>query len=135
MIDPVVSTARLRLELLDAAGSPWGRRRIVRTFDGLVVGDVEFYGQPEVEGDGVVEVEVGCRLDEGARGYGAATETLGGLLTCTDALGIRVRARVRPDNTAGVRVLAKCGFTALRSGDEDGNLVMARPLPNGSTSG
>jgi [ribosomal protein S5]-alanine N-acetyltransferase len=40
-----------------------------------------------------------------------------------------VRASVEPANTASVRVLAKCGFTQLRGADEDGNLVMARPLP------
>ncbi len=131
LIDPVLTTARLRLELVDAAGTPWGRRRIVRAFDGLVVGDVEFYGPPAPVDDGVVEVEVGGRLDQDARGYGAATEALGGLLGCVDALGVRVRARVRPHDTAGVRVLAKCGFTQLRSGDEDGNLVMVRPLPLG----
>jgi len=129
LIDPVLTTARLRLELLDPAGNPWGRRRIVRAFDGLVVGDVEFYGSPAAEDDGVVEIEVGGRLDQDARGYGAATEALGGLLGCTDALGVRVRARVRPNDTAGVRVLAKSGFTGLRSADEDGNLVMVRPLP------
>jgi ribosomal-protein-alanine N-acetyltransferase len=26
-------------------------------------------------------------------------------------------------------VLAKCGFTELRGADDEGNLVMARPLP------
>jgi hypothetical protein len=26
-------------------------------------------------------------------------------------------------------VLAKCGFTELRGSNEDGHLVMARPLP------
>jgi [ribosomal protein S5]-alanine N-acetyltransferase len=26
-------------------------------------------------------------------------------------------------------VLAKCGFTGLRGADEDGRLVMVRPLP------
>ena len=39
-----------------------------------------------------------------------------------------------PDNTASLRVLAKCGFTELRGSNEDGELVMARPLrsPDGA---
>ena len=36
-----------------------------------------------------------------------------------------------PDNAASIRVLAKCGFTELRGANEDGELVMARPLPAG----
>ena len=63
-----------------------------------------------------------------ARGHGAATEAVRGLLAQTDRLGVRVRASVQPDNTPSVRVLAKCGFTELRGSDEEGNLVMARPL-------
>ena len=39
---------------------------------------------------------------------------------------------MRPDNAPSVRVLAKCGFTDLRGTDEDGSLVMARPLPGGA---
>jgi len=131
VIDSVLSTVRLRLELLDPAGDPWGRRRIVRAFDGLVVGDFEFHGPPETGDDGVTEVEFGCRLDDAARGHGAGTEALRAVLEQTDAIGVRVRGRVAPSNTTAVRVLAKCGFTLLRSGDEDGNLVMARPLPLG----
>ena len=34
-----------------------------------------------------------------------------------------------PDNRASLRVLARCGFTGLRGSDEDGRLVMVRPLP------
>lgn len=115
--------------LVPADGGPWGPRHIVRSFDDLVVGSIGFFGPPEPADDGTPEAEVGYGLVGEARGYGAATEALRGLLAQTDAAGVRVRARVRPANTAGVRVLAKCGFTHLRSGDEDGNLVMARPLP------
>jgi RimJ/RimL family protein N-acetyltransferase len=53
------------------------------------------------------------------------------MLAVTDAAGVRVRAAVRPENRPSVRVLAKCGFTELRGSDEDGQLVMARPLPEG----
>lgn len=161
-LDPVISTPRLRLELvtpeeaagmlagrrrptwhpdyprqddLDAVsmvtsggGEPgWGPRHVVRAFDGLVVGSIGFFGPPEPAPDGVPETEVGYGLVEDARGHGAATEALRGLLEHTDRLGVRLRASVQPDNTASVRVLAKCGFTELRGSDEDGNLVMARP--------
>lgn len=128
MIPGTVTTVRLRLESTDGDG-PWGVRRVVRAFDGLVVGDLEFYGSPEEAEDGVVEVEVAVRLDDAAHGHGAGTEALRGILGATDDAAVRVRARVRPDNRAGLRMLAKCGFTGLRGGDEDGNLVMVRPLP------
>ncbi len=124
-----------RRDDLDAAamiaddGGTWGPRHIVRAFDDLVVGSIGFFGPPQAAEDGIPEVEVGYGLVAEARGFGAATEALQGLLKLMDAGRVRVRARVRPDNTAGVRVLAKSGFTLLRGADEDGNLVMARPLP------
>jgi [ribosomal protein S5]-alanine N-acetyltransferase len=124
-----------RRDDLDAASmvrddsSGWGPRHIVRAFDGLVVGGIGFFGPPTPAEDDVPEVEVGYGLVPEARGHGAVTEALRGLLAQTDRLGVRVRASVAPDNTASVRVLAKCGFTGLRGSDEDGNLVMVRPLP------
>jgi ribosomal-protein-alanine N-acetyltransferase len=168
-IDPVVTTPRLRLELIgpDEAGrmlaghrepswhpdyprpddldgismirrpsapdpAPdlgWGARHVVRAFDGLVVGSIGFFGPPGPAADGVLEAEVGYGLVEDARGHGVASEAVSGLLVHTDRLGVRVRASVAPDNSASVRVLATCGFTQLRGSDEEGNLVMARPLP------
>lgn len=109
--------------------SCWAPRHVVRAFDGLVVGSIGFFGPPQVADDGVPEAEVGYGLVPDARGHGAATEALQGLLRHVDAAGVRVRAAVGPSNTASVRVLAKCGFTGLRGSDEDGNLVMVRPLP------
>ena len=166
-LDPVVSTPRLRLELITpeeasgmlagrrrpewhpdyprrddldavsmiaAASGPdadlsWSPRHVVRAFDGLVVGSIGFFGPPDAGDDGVPETEIGYGLVEDARGRGVATEAVAGLLAHTDRLGVRVRASVAPDNTASVRVLAKCGFTQLRGADDEGNLVMARPLP------
>lgn len=107
---------------------PWGPRHITRTFDGLVFGSVGFFGPPAPAADDIAEVEIGYGLVADARGRGVATEAVRALLARTDALGVRVRASVRPDNAASVRVLAKCGFTDLRGGNEDGELVMARPL-------
>ena len=51
------------------------------------------------------------------------------MLREADRVGVRVRAGVRPENTACLKVLARCGFTQLRGSGEDGELVMVRPLP------
>jgi RimJ/RimL family protein N-acetyltransferase len=104
----------------------WGPRHIVR--DGQAVGSIGFFGPPDDDVE-TPEVEVGYGLVEEARGWGFATEALRALLAETDRLGVRVRASVEPGNTASVRVLAKCGFTELRGSNEDGELVMSRPLP------
>lgn len=106
----------------------WGPRHIVRTFDGVVVGSIGFFGAPAVGPDEVSEAEVGFGLVEDARGHGAAPEALTALLAETDRAGVRVRASVRPENRACLKVLAACGFTQLRGSTEDGELVMVRPL-------
>ncbi|MGZ6753618.1 MAG: GNAT family N-acetyltransferase [Nocardioides sp.] len=113
-------------------GDPGGPRSIVR--GATVLGSIGFFGPPEPHGPGgpdgpVLEAEVGYGLVPEARGWGFATEALRGLLAETDRDGVRVRASVEPGNTASIRVLAKAGFTELRGSDEDGQLVMARPLP------
>jgi ribosomal-protein-alanine N-acetyltransferase len=110
---------------------PWGPRHIVRTFDALVFGSIGFLEPPAPAPDEVPEVEMGYGLVSDARGRGVATEAVRALLVLTDALGVRVRAAVSPDNSASIRVLAKCGFTELRGGNEEGELVMARPLRAG----
>ncbi|GAA1158744.1 GNAT family N-acetyltransferase [Nocardioides aquiterrae] len=109
------------------AGDPWGPRHIVRGTTAL--GSIGFFGPPEDAPDGVPEVEVGYGLVDEAHGWGFATEALTALLAETDRAGVRVRASVAPENKASIRVLAKCGFTELRGSNEDGQLVMARPLP------
>jgi RimJ/RimL family protein N-acetyltransferase len=65
---------------------------------------------------------------EAARGRGYATEALTALVAAAEEAGARVRASVLPDNAPSLRVLATCGFTDLRGSNEDGELVMARPL-------
>jgi RimJ/RimL family protein N-acetyltransferase len=111
----------------------WGQRHIVRNGDGLVVGSIGFFGAPTAAEDEIEEAEVGFGLVEDARGHGAVTEAVRALLEHTDEAGVRVRASVRPENRASLRVLAKCGFTQLRGSTEEGELVMVRPLPaNGS---
>ena len=114
-------------------GDPWGPRHVVRGVTAL--GSIGFFGPPEAAADGVPETEVGYGLVEEARGWGFATEALRGLLAETDRAGVRVRASVAPDNKASIRVLAKCGFTELRGSNEDGELVLARPLPEGHPGG
>ena len=115
-------------------GDPWGPRHLVR--GSTVLGSLGFFGPPTAaEGgndavpDAPPEAEVGYGLVTEARGWGFATEALRAVLAETDRLGVRVRASVGPENRASIRVLAKCGFTELRGADEDGHLVMARPLP------
>jgi ribosomal-protein-alanine N-acetyltransferase len=105
--------------------TPWGPRHIV--LGTLAVGSIGFFGPPEA-GDSP-EVEVGYGLVEEMRGQGLATEALRRVLVETDRVGVRVRARTEPGNRASVRVLAKAGFTELRGSDDEGLLVMARPLP------
>ena len=108
-------------------GDPWAPRHVVRGATAL--GSIGFFGPPEPADDGVPETEVGYGLVDEAHGWGFATEALRGLLVETDRAGVRIRASVAPDNRASIRVLAKCGFTELRGANEDGELVMARPLP------
>jgi ribosomal-protein-alanine N-acetyltransferase len=112
----------------DDPGACWGLRHIVRSFDGMAVGSIGFFGSPAPAPDEVPEAEVGFGLVEEARGHGAVREALGALLEETDRVGVRVRASVRPENRASLRVLAACGFTQLRGSTEDGELVMVRPL-------
>lgn len=109
------------------AGDPWGPRSIVRGTTTL--GSIGFFGAPEPAADGVAETEVGYGLVTEAQGWGFATEALHGLLGLADEAVVRVRASVRPENAASLRVLAKCRFTQLRGANEDGELVMVRPLP------
>ena len=117
--------------MMPATGTePWGPRHIVRAFDGLVVGSIGFFGPPGRRSTSVPEAEVGYGLVEEARGHGAATEALRGLLAEADRLRRPGPGRASaPTTPRSVRVLAKCGFTELRGTDEDGELVMARPLP------
>lgn len=105
---------------------PWASRSVV--WDGVVVGSIGFYGPPVDAQDGVAEAEVGYGLVEAARGHGLMTEALAALVGEAEAAGVRVRASVLPGNVSSIRVLAKCGFTELRGANEDGELVMARPL-------
>lgn len=108
-------------------GDTWAARHVVRGTTTL--GSIGFHGPPEPAADDLLEAEVGFGLVDEAQGWGFATEALTAMLAETDRVGVRVRASVAPENAASIRVLAKCGFTQLRGSNEDGELVMARPLP------
>lgn len=103
-------------------GDPWGPRHVV--LGRQAVGTIGCFGPPVDD-----ETEVGFGLVEEVRGRGLATEALAGLVAETDRIGVRLRAVVAPTNAASLRVLARCGFTDLRGGTDDGELVMARPVP------
>jgi RimJ/RimL family protein N-acetyltransferase len=103
-------------------GDTWGPRHIV--LGTLAVGSIGCFGPP-VDG----ETEVGYGLVEAARGQGLATEALTALAAEADRVGVRLRASVAPDNTASIRVLAKCGFADLRGTTPEGELVMVRRTP------
>lgn len=107
-------------------GDTWGPRHIV--LDRLAVGSIGCFGPP-VDG----ETEVGYGLVEAVRGQGIATEALTALTAEADRAGVRLRASVAPDNTASVRVLAKCGFADLRGTTPEGELVMVRRVRSGTS--
>jgi len=92
-----------------AAGDPWslGFTSIERE-SASAVGYCAFKGPPF--DDGVVEVAYGINPE--FRGKGYATEAAQALTEFALASGqVRlVRAHTRPDNSASVRVLEKCGF-------------------------
>jgi RimJ/RimL family protein N-acetyltransferase len=108
-------------------GDTWGPRHVVH--QAQAVGSIGFFGPPSDAQDGVPEAEVGYGLVEQARGMGLATAALGLLCTVVDPLGVRLRASVDPGNAASLRVVAKCGFTQVRGSNEDGELVLVRPVP------
>jgi ribosomal-protein-alanine N-acetyltransferase len=108
-------------------GDTWGPRHIVH--EAQAVGSIGFFGPPSPGDDGVPETEVGYGLVEDARGIGLATEALARLCAAVDPLGVRLRASVDPSNSSSLRVVAKCGFTQVRGSNEDGELVLVRPVP------
>ncbi len=108
-------------------GDTWGPRHIVH--QAQAVGSIGFFGPPSPADDGVPEAEVGYGLVEAARGSGLATEALARMCAAVDPLGVRLRASVDPANSRSLRVVAKCGFTQVRGSNEDGELVLVRPVP------
>ena len=104
------------------AGDLWGPRHVVLGHQ--AVGTIGCFGPPE---DG--ETELGFGLVAEARGQRVATEAVTAYVAEADRLGVRLTARVEPHNTPSLRVLTRCGFTELRGSTEEGELLLARPLP------
>ncbi|KAA1421568.1 GNAT family N-acetyltransferase [Nocardioides humilatus] len=116
---------------VDATGvwrenDPWGPRSIL--VDGLVCGSIGFFGPPEPAADGVPEVEIGYGLVEEVRGRGVGTRAVLWALTHCDREGVRVRASIAPDNAASLALAAKAGFTTVRGTNDQGELVLVRPV-------
>ncbi|HEX5115573.1 MAG TPA: GNAT family N-acetyltransferase [Pseudonocardiaceae bacterium] len=80
------------------------------------IGTIGFFGPPDDHG----EVTIGYGLVPGARGFGYATEAVGGLVEfCRSQDGVRVvLADTAKDNGQSQRVLEKSGFAFLRETDE-----------------
>ncbi|MGH3345648.1 MAG: GNAT family N-acetyltransferase [Nocardioides sp.] len=104
------------------ADDPWGPRHVVLGHQ--AVGTIGCFGPPQ---DG--ETEIGFGLVPEVRGQRVASEALTAYAAEADRLGVRLTARVEPDNAPSLRVLARCGFTELRGSTDDGELLLARPLP------
>jgi RimJ/RimL family protein N-acetyltransferase len=78
--------------------------------DGVVVGDVGWFGPPDEDG----ECEIGYGLAPSARRQGVATEAVGLLVQWVQAQGVRsVRAEVLPDNAPSLALMARLGFTDI----------------------
>lgn len=105
----------------------WGPRHIVLGHQ--AVGGIGFFGPPTAGAGDALEVEVGYGVVRDCRGQGVVGEALRALLVETDVRRVRVRAAVAPQNRGSLRLLAGCGFTELRGSDDEGRLVIARPLP------
>jgi RimJ/RimL family protein N-acetyltransferase len=94
--------------------------------DGVVVGDVGWFGPPDDQG----EVEIGYGLAPSARGQGIGTQAVGMLLAWVAERGaVRVRAEVEPGNAASFRLLERLGFTLV--GERAGHVVLVRDAGHG----
>ena len=115
-----VAVAALVRPGAEPAAASWGPRHVVLGMQAVgLVGCLA----PPVDG----EADVVVTLVQAARGRGVATEALAALTEAAEEVGVRLRAATAPDDAAGLRLLAGCGFTRLRGTTEDGQLVMVRP--------
>ncbi len=87
---------------------------VIEEAERVIIGDVGFHGPPDAG-----SLEVGYALAPGWRGRGYATEAVGRL--CAWGLGEGgahvVTARIRPDNEASARVVARLGFERVGVAD------------------
>ncbi len=110
--------------MIGAGGSTWGVRHIV--LEQQAVGSIGFFGPPQ---DG--EVEIGFGVVAAVRRRGIVSEAVRGAARRDRPAGRRRpglgAARQHPEPAP----LASAGFTQLRGSNDEGCLVMARPLPVG----
>jgi RimJ/RimL family protein N-acetyltransferase len=97
---------------------PWGTYQIVRSSDGVVIGDCGFLGPPDHHG----WVHVGYGVVEGERHQGYATEALTALIAWAKDRpeATRVLADTACTNLASIRVMEGAG---MRRAGSDGDLV------------
>ncbi|SER79061.1 Protein N-acetyltransferase, RimJ/RimL family [Propionibacterium cyclohexanicum] len=90
----------------------FGMYLIVRSSDGLVIGDIGFHTPPDERG----AAEVAYGLAPSARHRGYASEALDALTSWAHCHGCEtVLAEVEPDNVASVAVLERCGYAPVRA--------------------
>ena len=110
--DRYVLTLRQRQLRDDPSELPWLYRAAVLRSSGEMVARGGFHAPPDAGG----AVEIGYRVDPGARRQGLATELAAGLLGWAGAQGAaRCLASTAPDNLASQAVLARLGF--VRTGE------------------
>jgi ribosomal-protein-alanine N-acetyltransferase len=91
--------------------------------DGVVVGDVGWFGPPDEDG----EVEVGYGLAPSARRQGVGAASVALLLAWVASRGARsVRAEVLPGNAPSFALLARLGFTDV--GERAGHRILVRDV-------
>ncbi|WP_285728247.1 GNAT family N-acetyltransferase [Psychromicrobium xiongbiense] len=93
----------------------FGLYRIRRASDGVAVGGIGFFGPPDDDG----AVTLGYGLVPSARGRGLATAALTATLEIARAAGARrVQAVTDADNVASQAVLLRCGFSLIRTDEQ-----------------
>jgi RimJ/RimL family protein N-acetyltransferase len=90
---------------------------------GAFVGDVGFMDFRREMQPALVAPECGWVLAASAHGRGYATEAVSAVTAWADARFPLTTCIIDPDNTASIRVAAKCGFVAVRDAELAGDPV------------
>lgn len=92
----------------------------------LLIGMLGFKGEPDAQG----VAEVGYGLLPAFQRQGFGTEAVKALMVWASRKGARVMtAETYPELAGSVALLAKCGFTRVGPGSEEGVLLFWRDLP------
>ncbi len=118
-----LSDAWLRLVDEDDSSNPWIHGfKMLRTADGVPVGNCGFKGPPGTDGS----VEIAYSVETEYQNLGYASEAASAVVTFAfDSADVSiVRAHTMPQENASTRVLSKCGFTNIGdTQDPDDGLV------------